>query len=162
MSTDVRRSSPLLPTYPTSQVVWAKISRWYDRFHCQLCGVFAACSRPAFGTPRVVPKHPHGSTFVSRVLRPVTVLMNGGLLPMFRPGLRRSRRKNSPTPARMADLPSPLISQATPTRGAKLFLSWGTNDRFDATTPPSRPASLHQFVPAGSSSPLQGSVPSAG
>ena len=48
-------------------------------------------------------------------------MTNGGLAPTFSPGLRRSRRKNCPSPARKADLPSPLMSQARPSRGAKLL-----------------------------------------
>jgi hypothetical protein len=61
MSTMLSRSTPLFPTYPMSHVVFLKISRWYETFHCQLFGVLLDCSRPDPGAPSVVAKQPsHG------------------------------------------------------------------------------------------------------
>ena len=77
-------------------------------------------------------------------------------------GLSRSRRKNWPMPARTAVLPSPLTSQAAPTRGAKLLMSWSISESFGPSAPPRAPASWHQVVPGGWRMPLHGSLPSDG
>ncbi len=132
-------------------------------FHCHVFGVFMSTSRPLAGAPSEFPKQPsHGSTVVSSLRMPVSVVTNGGLVAMFNTGLRRSRWKNWPTPPRRAVFPVPKISQAIPTRGAMLFLSCVISERFGPFVPPTAPASSHQFLSGGSTNPLQESAPSAG
>ena len=75
-------------------------------FHCHVFGVFMSTSRPLAGAPSEFPKQPsHGSTVVSSLRMPVSVVTNGGLVAMFNTGLRRSRWKNWPTPPRRAVFP---------------------------------------------------------
>jgi hypothetical protein len=89
-----------------------------------LFGVFISTSRPRDGAPRLDPKQPsHGSAGVSSFRMPLSVRTNGGFVAMLNTGLRRSRRKNWPMPARTAVLPVPFTSHAMPTRGAKLLKS---------------------------------------
>ena len=65
-------------------------------------------------------------------------------------------------PARMAILPFPFTSQATPRRGANQRNWVGMSCRFGPSLPPGMPRAVQGFVPGGYSTPLQEESPRAG
>src|SRR6266849_4240909 len=130
---------PWLPMYETSATVFLITSRETLMFHCQLSGGLKFSStalkpvllltpataffRPGFMVSRL---RKVGSSARFGVLPPqleLTAVVHGGL-----PDKRKTssitfeRLMKRPNPARTAVLPSPLTSQATPTRGWKPLL----------------------------------------
>src|SRR6266436_5796700 len=156
---------PWLPMYETSATVFLIISRDTVMFHCQLSGglkfsstaakpVLLLTPATAFFKPGLMVSRLRkvGSSlsfeFPSPPQLELTTVVQGGL-----PDKRKTssitfeRLMKRPNPARTAVLPSPLTSQATPTRGWKPLLYGCHSER-------PNPASL------GFTKPLSGWTPS--
>jgi len=96
-----------------------------DRFHCQLFGITArGFSAPLGDTCGLT-----SGEGVSRVLTSVAVISNGAVKANCSSKPTGSRWKNCPPPTRTAVLPSPLTSQAMPSRGAMEWLLLFTKAR---------------------------------
>src|ERR1035438_4377257 len=125
------RWMPALPTYPTCRDVLRASSRSTERFHCQLFGTTARGSLAALGDTAGLAK----GEGVSRVRVSCAPMTNGALCAKLSSIPTNSRWKNCPIPARIAVLPSPFTSQATPMRGAMLWLLLFTRARLDPGVP---------------------------
>src|SRR5712664_4333174 len=156
---------PWLPMYETSATVFFRISRETVMFHCQLSGGLKFSSTAAkpvlVPTPATLLFKP--GLMVSR-LRKVGSSVSFefpahpplGLTFAVQGGLPERRRTSSitferlmkrPNPKRTAVLPSPLTSQARPTRGWKPLLYGCHSERPNPAWP-------------GFTKPLRGAVPS--
>ena len=143
---------PWLPIYETSATVFLKTSRETVTFHCQLSGglkfsstalkpVLLLTPASAFFRPGLIVSRLRKVGSSARLAVPppqfeFTTAVHGGL-----PDRRKTssitfeRLMKRPNPARTAVLPSPLTSQATPTRGWKPLLYGCHSERPNPASP---------------------------
>src|SRR5437667_6634911 len=144
---------PWLPMYETSATVFFRISRETVMFHCQLSGGLkfsstalnpvllltpaSAFLRPGFMVSRL--RKVGSSLSFAASLPPqleLTFCVHGGLPDMrSTSSITFERLMKRPNPKRTAVLPSPLTSQAIPTRGWKPLLYARHNERPNPASP---------------------------
>src|SRR5271156_742053 len=135
-----------------------------DTFHCQLFGITAR----GFSAPLGDTCGFTSGEGVPSVRTSVAVISNGAVNANCSNKPTGSRWKNCPPPTRTAVFPSPLTSQAMPTRGAIAWLLLLTKARFVPGVPldngkltPSAAscaaAAAHGEVPGTTMTPLQAS-----